>query len=91
MLDLWRRHLQPDVLAGAEARNPAAADDLQISSDFRAAISRSGSGILDEEFTGASIEGGDVMPTGGYRLDRHGRTDHAPGRRAGRACAPKQK
>jgi arginine deiminase len=31
LLDLWRRHLQPDVLASAETRKPVAAGDLQIS------------------------------------------------------------
>ena len=52
-------------------------------------------GDADEDFTGASMEGGDVMPIGkGVVLDRHGRAHHASGRRPGvrgRCSEPKRR
>ena len=64
LLDLQRRDLQPDVLAGAQAGDPAAAGRLQVPSDFKGGDFKIWWGDSDEDFADASMEGGDVMPIG---------------------------
>ena len=64
LLDLRRRHLQPDVLAGAEAGDPAAAGRLQVPSGVQGRRLQDLVGRCDEPSANASMEGGDVMPIG---------------------------
>ena len=65
LLDLRRRHLQPDVLAGAQAGNAAAARRLQVPSAVQGRqTSRSGGATPTSPSRAATLEGGDVMPIG---------------------------
>ena len=84
LLDLRRRHAEPDD----EARPPAGDDlhggDLPLAPAVRrpTAASRSGTAASSRTGAAATIEGGDVMPIGnGGRDDRHGRAHLAPGGR----------
>ena len=79
VLDLQRRHGQPDVLAGAQARDPAAARGLQVPPQLQGRT-KIWWGDSDESFGASTLEGGDVMPIGkGVGADRHGRAHDAPG------------
>jgi arginine deiminase len=64
VLDLWRRHLQPDVLAGARPETLLQRAVYKFHPIFKGGDFKIWFGDSDEDFTGASIEGGDVMPVG---------------------------
>ena len=80
LLDLRRRHLQPDVLAGAQARDAAAARRLQVPSALQGRrlqdlVGRLRRG-LRRRLHGRRRRHADRQ---GRRADRHGRAHHAAG------------
>ena len=88
LLDLRRRDLQSDVLAGAQAGDAAAARGLQVPSALQGRrlqdlVRRSRRGLRQRHARGRRRH----ADRQGRRADRHGRAHHAPGGRPGRRAA----
>jgi arginine deiminase len=62
LLDLRRRHLQSDVLAGAASGNFVAAAVYKFQPYFKGSDFKIWFGDSDEGFAARTLEGGDVMP-----------------------------
>ena len=92
LLDLQRRDLQPDVLAGAQARDAAAAGGLQVPSALQGRRVHDLVGRLRRVLR-RLVHGGRRRHADrqGRGADRHGRAHHAPGRAPGRRAAVQAK